>query len=320
MPYNKTTNQKAGQIYGRIALFALFFALIGAFIAPASTKAALYAVQPDNSITLTNLGGILSGYWIGAAAGTSSSSIGFVSIHIANYNPDNNPMGGCYFAQSSPYNPKVIKGNGSSTIEETYSASIVYDTGETPLENYFLSDKKYIFIITGGNFSGFEVNKWYGVEFSCGDAGRRVSIYGNSSGYLWGRVADAAADILGFDNNLVQPPPPVAGSCDVSDDTFLGDMRFAICQAFTKLFYPTASGQRWQKIKDDVSDKAPFAYFSLFFNTLTATTTSNISPAFTPTTAQDLSGFFNPIKNLFSWIIGLAALLYLIRRLTNIEL
>jgi len=107
----------------------------------------------------------------------------------------------------------------------------------------------------------------------------------------------------------------------ITCDSNSGYFQNSFCNLFVYLFSPSADVfNRFNTLKDDLKDHAPFGYFTSAYNAL-----STLSGSSTPTFALAevtpiMTYIFNPLKTGLSWLIWIVALIFIYKRLTNIHI
>ena len=121
-----------------------------------------------------------------------------------------------------------------------------------------------------------------------------------------------SADLGGvkIDNSYYLPTATTTASStpenlQISCDSSSGLIEYSTCLMFSWLFTPSDKTlNRWVELKNDLSNKAPFGYFTSLNNSINTITTATSSKAFL---LADLSGlnnnFFNKINSILSFIL-----------------
>jgi len=110
-----------------------------------------------------------------------------------------------------------------------------------------------------------------------------------------------------------------ASSTTVICETF--DVGCYVSSAFSWAFtIPEGSFDRFSTLKDDIKDHAPFGYFSSAYNTIGGLTGTS-TPAFGLATSSPIMALvFTPLRSGLSWLILIAGLFWLYKRLSNIHI
>jgi len=153
-----------------------------------------------------------------------------------------------------------------------------------------------------------------------GDYELKARLYNSSNGSTTPYTA-----ITYFSLNSTSTEPLVAPTGTstpvISCDPDSGYFQNSFCNLFVYLFSPSADVfNRFNTLKDDLKDHAPFGYFTSAYNSLSALSGSS-TPAFALAEVTPIMTYiFTPLKTGLSWLIWIVALIFLYKRLTNIHI
>jgi len=122
----------------------------------------------------------------------------------------------------------------------------------------------------------------------------------------------AQSSQLAFVFGVVEPPPP-AGECGILD------LYQCFVDALVFTFIPsTTAFDPFIALKDNLKTKAPFGYFTGAYDALSTFSTSTAPQYALASSTPIYALIFSPMRTGLSWIIILAGLYWLYKRLTNI--
>jgi hypothetical protein len=113
-------------------------------------------------------------------------------------------------------------------------------------------------------------------------------------------------------------PSVMLGSCENSS----GIINYSSCVLFSWIFTPSASVlENWKNLKNDLSQKPPFGYVSVYLGAVNDLTTATTTKAFQLADLSSLnSDFFYPLRAVLSMALWISFLMYLYKRLKHIQL
>jgi hypothetical protein len=130
---------------------------------------------------------------------------------------------------------------------------------------------------------------------------------------------DHASMWVDFSNTGVAVVSPVT-SCLMSTFPFI-DIFSCISDTFVYLFVPQSTAfDSFGTLKDEIKDKAPFGYFTSAVSAISDISGTS-TPAFTLATSSPIMTYiFNPLRTGLAWVLYLAGLIWIYKRLTNIDI
>jgi hypothetical protein len=109
-------------------------------------------------------------------------------------------------------------------------------------------------------------------------------------------------------------------TCLMSTFPFI-DIFSCIKDTLVYVFIPQSTAfDSFITLKDDIKNKAPFGYFTSAVSSM-SDISSTSTPAFTLATSSPIMTYiFNPLRTGLAWVLYLAGLIWLYKRLTNIDI
>lgn len=202
------------------------------------------------------------------------------------------------------------------TFDGTFTNSGTFDSIVTEINNTTFGYQAQLItpIYQSGSNVPFSFND---TLYSNGSYTYRSKLYASTTGTStpWSTYKNFVVDVLQQTVAPTGTSTPVI-TCDPNSGYF----QSSFCNLFVYLFSPSADVfDRFNTLKDDLKDHAPFGYFTSAYNSMYAISGST-TPVFALSEVTPIMTYvFTPLKNGIAWLLWLAMLVFIYKRLANIQ-